>query len=248
MNAFLRNLKLTWYYMFAAPWHHSERSSSESEDRARASVLKALHDLAITHPFDVRRVEGKLEPGRHWFRWTVGWMYAISGIVGGALVAPLVVQRAGLSWFPYQDWLAIGIAAIAGFLVHLLGWILLANSFVGANLFFRLVNRVSEPTMRPGAIDMRSRVVILVLGTCAILSAAVGLLIALLLPIAAVCYGIYRYLSLIGPAQRTVTVAFVGGLVVKTLISPLIKNIVGGAVVASLLRWLRGDKTKAKSG
>lgn len=247
MNGFLRNLKLTWYYMFNVPWRHSKLRGNELASRQLAHASKTLYELAATRSFDVRRMVGTLQPGQHWFRWIVGWMYALCGLVGGALVAPSLVRWAALSWFPYQDWLVIGIAAITGFLVHLLGWVLIANSFVPAGLTFRISNRVSNRIMRSGGLDRRRRTVILVLGTCAILSAVAGLVVALLLPLAAVGFGIYRYLTWIGPGQRTVTVAFVGGLLVKTLISPLFKYIMGSVVFTRILRWLRSDKTKAKS-
>jgi hypothetical protein len=44
----------------------------------------------------------------------------------GALYAPSLVRFAGLSDSLYQDTLIIGISVLAGFVVQLLGWVLLA--------------------------------------------------------------------------------------------------------------------------
>lgn len=68
------------------------------------------------------------------------------------------------------------------------------------------------------------------------------LALGLLVPFAGVGYGIYRYLTWAGAGQRTVTVSFVGGLLVKTLAIPLIKGIVTGAIFRWFTGWLRGGK------
>ncbi len=40
---------------------------------------------------------------------------------------------------------------------------------------------------------------------------------------AAIGYGVYRYVTWVGPGQREVAIAFVGGLLVKTFLIPLIR-------------------------
>jgi hypothetical protein len=64
----------------------------------------------------------------------------------------------------------------------------------------------------------------------------------MLLPFALVGYGIYRYLSVVGSEQRSITIAFVGGLLVKTFLIPLIKGIVTGALFKWFMNWLRSGK------
>jgi hypothetical protein len=75
-----------------------------------------------------------------------------------------------------------------------------------------------------------------------------GTLVAtvVVLPLAGVGYGIYRYLTWVGAGQRSVTIAFVGGLLIKTFAIPLIKGIVTGALFKWFLNWLRGGNTKAR--
>jgi hypothetical protein len=56
-------------------------------------------------------------------------------------------------------------------------------------------------------------------------------------------YALYRYFTWVGAGQGHVTAAFVGALLFKVLLIPLIKGIVTGAAFKLLMRWLRGDKT-----
>ncbi len=156
----------------------------------------------------------------HWFLWLIGWAWALAGLVLGALVAPSLVQLAGLSDTLYLDWLIIAIAVLAGFLVQLLGWCLLIAWVPISGL--------------------------LVVGAIGRIMAVILLVIACLLPFAGVGYALYRYFALVGADQRTVTIAFVGGLLVKTLVIPLIKGIVTGAAFKVLMRWLRGKESKSK--
>ena len=59
---------------------------------------------------------------------------------------------------------------------------------------------------------------------------------------AVVGYGLYLYFTSVGADQRTVTIAFVGGLLVKTFLIPLIKSLVTGAAFKVLMDWLRGGE------
>jgi hypothetical protein len=43
------------------------------------------------------------------------------------------------------------------------------------------------------------------------------------LVVAAIGYGVYRYVAWVGPGQREVSVAFVGGLLIKVFLIPLIR-------------------------
>jgi hypothetical protein len=66
----------------------------------------------------------------------------------------------------------------------------------------------------------------------------------LLWPFVVAGYAIYRLLTWVGPGQRSVTIAFVGGLLVKTFLIPFIKGIVTGALFKWFMGWLRGNKAK----
>lgn len=165
--------------------------------------------------------------------WLLGWAWALAGLVGGAFFAPLLVQWAGLSHTSYQDWLVIGIAVLASVVTQVLSMSLLLLVAVGLALF----------------IDATTTVLVMhdFLESVAISSMAVMFFIASLLPIAAVGYGIYRYLSWVGAGQRTVTIAFVGALLIKTFAIPLIKGIATGALFRWLMKWLRGGKDTKKA-
>jgi hypothetical protein len=57
-----------------------------------------------------------------------------------------------------------------------------------------------------------------------------------------------RDLTWIGAGQHSVTVAFVGALLIKTFAAPLIKGIVTGALFRWFMKWLRGGKDTKKTG
>lgn len=57
-----------------------------------------------------------------WEGWTVGWFYALEGLVAGALVAPSLLDKVGLANSPYYDWLLITIPVVTSVLVQLLWW------------------------------------------------------------------------------------------------------------------------------
>jgi hypothetical protein len=63
------------------------------------------------------------------FYWIVGWVWALAGIILGAVIAPYLLGIWELANSPYQDALVIGIAAIAGFVVQFLGWRLMVILF-----------------------------------------------------------------------------------------------------------------------
>lgn len=156
----------------------------------------------------------------HWLNWLFGWAWAISGLLLGALVAPMVVQWASIQWAVladtrFQDWFVIAVAVIAGFFVQCLGWFLLGVTEVA---YFKDWVPVSARW------PMFS--------------------VALVLPLAGVVYGIFRYLTWVGAGQREVSIAFVGGLLVKTFLIPLIKGVVTGALLRWFMHWLRGGNDK----
>jgi hypothetical protein len=144
----------------------------------------------------------------------------LAGVVLGALVAPRLVDAVGLAGTAYQDWLVIAFAVLAGFALQLLGWVALFGAYFsgGSSLSGRNVYGSG----------------LLIIGS-------------LLLPFAGVGYGIYLYLSWAGSDQRTATVAFVGGLLVKVFLSPFVKGLVTGALFRWFMKWLRGGKDTTKA-
>lgn len=157
----------------------------------------------------------------YWLRWLVGWSWTLAGLVLGALAAPSLIQVVGLADTSYSDWLVIAVAVAAGVLVQTLGWVLL--------LLFGTATPEADywDNTRPLLQTLLFLFVILVL---------------ILWPLAGVGYGIYRYLTWIGAGQREVTIAFVGGLLIKMFAIPLVKGIVTGALLRWVMNWLRGGK------
>lgn len=169
---------------------------------------------------------------QHWIVWVIGWAWTLAGLVGGALVAPQFVKFLGLWDTPFQDALVISIAALAGFLVQFLAWTLLwLSNTVNNKLGLFLWNA-------------RARTLVLVV---VLIPVVLVSLFIFLLPFIGVIYGLHLYFTSVGVNQRTVTVAFVGGLLVKTLLIPAIKAFAVGKAVrfiyAKFMRWLRGGKS-----
>ena len=154
----------------------------------------------------------------HWVIWVVGWAWAVSGVVLGALVAPSILRWAGVSSTQYQDWLVIVVALLAGILVQLLGWCMYIVVIKGAVYLF----------------DGFFRDVIGLL-----------FLVVCILPFAGVGYCIYRYLIWVGTGQRSITVAFAVTFLAKTLLIPFIKGLVTGALFKWFMNRLRGGNPKS---
>lgn len=155
----------------------------------------------------------------HRANWLVNWTWAIIGLVGGALVAPSLLQLVGLAHTSYTDGLVIAVAVVAGLLVQLLGTVL---SVLSVHLFPIKTNGLGWYVIE--------------LGGC----------VVVLFPLVGVGYGIYRYLTWVGPGQRSVTVAFVGGLLIKTFVIPAIWGAIKSSAFQAFMRWLRGDKVKTR--
>ena len=156
------------------------------------------------------------ERASHWFTWLLGWAWALAGLILGAVVAPLLVQYAGLSDTSYQGALMIGVVVLEGFLVQVLGWCVLA-------LIFSFGKAVSLPKALGWPV----------------------LLVVFVLPLVGVGYALYSYFTRVGAGQGVVTILFVGGLLVKTFLIPFIKGIVTGAAFKVFMTRLRGGKPKS---
>lgn len=153
-----------------------------------------------------------------WLAWIAGWVWSLSGLLLGAFIAPSLMQRIGLARSPYQDYTTIAIAVVVGLLIQLLAW---------------LVMLLADWTARGISTPMPLHR-LLVFTPISIL--------LMCWPVAAVGYALYRYLTWIGPDQRAITIAFVGGLFVKVLIIPGIKTVLTGYGFKRLMAWLRDDK------
>jgi hypothetical protein len=154
----------------------------------------------------------------HWAIWLIGWAWSVSGIVLGALVAPTLAQQLGLTNSGYQDMFVMAIAVIAGFLVQFLGWCMMG---LLAAVLDNAVKRYPQW-----------------------LDDSIGWVFALV-PLAGVGYGIYRYVTWVGAGQRTATVAFIGGLLIKTLVLLVITSHVTDTLSKWFMGRIRGDKPKS---
>ncbi len=251
--------RMLWLYMLDPPWRHSEPEPDPS--------VKTDYG---TGPSIGKWLLWRMRRRLHWYVWVAGWLWAVAGLVLGALVAPLLLKRAGLSDTQYQDWIVIGVAVLAGFLVQFLSWCFLIPSIVfmgrkiddarsyrylpeGAELprdesgqvdtvklVFLHLQAEERYMERPAVLRFLAEAVLPELGT-------VTYYLAPLVPLVAVAYGIYRYLTWVGTGQSVVTIAFVGGLLIKTFAIPFIKGVVTGAMFRWFMKWLRGGKETKKT-
>jgi hypothetical protein len=160
----------------------------------------------------------------HWLFWLVGTAWSLAGLVLGAVVAPSLAQATELSDTPNQDVFTIGVAVFAGFLAQSLVWFMLVSALL-------VVALISYRCSLPYAFALAAGLLV-----CCTLA---------VLPFVGVGYALYRYFTWVGTGQGLVTTAFVGGLLVKTLLIPLIKGIVTGALFKLFMGWLRGDTTES---
>ena len=151
--------------------------------------------------------------------WLTGWAWALAGLVLGAFIAPSLMQLVGLANTGYQDAMDISVAVLLAFLTRFLGWCL---------YLFLVAPVVGFVTEWTGFV-----------GTPGLLR-YVALIIAAALPLGGVSYAVYRLLHWVGHGQEHVTIAVVGGFVVKAflipLLVPLCKGLVTGASITT--RWL----------
>jgi hypothetical protein len=164
-------------------------------------------------------------PGRDnpltWRFWVAGWTWAIAGLVLGAFIAPTVLQHAGLASTDYQDALNLSVALLTGFLVQFLGWVFAFGVLAPlADYLEGLPDWVSVVLYFPFVAAFA------------------------LVPLAGVGYALYRYLTWVGAGQRSIAVAFVGGLLIKAFVIPAIWGAMKSKAFRLFMGWLRGDKVK----
>lgn len=182
-------------------------------------------------PWRVSQEDKEMRLHSPWIRWTMGWTWALAGLVGGALVAPSLTLRLGLAGTSYEDWLVIAMAVLAGFLVQLIGWgLFLLSVSLTAPLAIYIANRLGDS----GNLWTIVRAVRI--------TDWFTLPVIALMPLAGVGYGLYYYFTWVGAGQSSVTIAFVGGLFVKTFLIPLIKALVTGTLLKWFMKWLHGGK------
>lgn len=221
MSTITSSFKMYWLCMLEPPWQHT----GPNDDRAA-----------------------------HWVFWLIGWGWAIAGLALGALVGSSVVRIPELAGIPYQDPLLIGVCVLAGFLVQSLGWCMVCllsamlrtvlDIFAVVAMFAPLAGLFGAAKARRDAERDVKHMEFAAKVALNVFPVLFGLVI--LIPFAGVAYGIYRYIAWVGADHRSVTLAFAGGLAVKTLLIPFIKSIVSGAALKWVISKLRGDKTKAK--
>lgn len=190
LEKFQDNLRVGWLSMIELPWQHT---GPEGDRVARRE---------------------------HWLAWLIGWAWALSGLALGALLAPWLLQIAGLSGTSSTDSLAIAIAVVMGFLVQVLGTVVVS-------LWNTVVRQYSDDWSFPLAMFL-----------------LVTQFIVVLLPLAGVGFGIYRYLNWVGAGQRTITIAFAGALLIKTFVIPAITGAIRSKAFQIFLQWLRRGSGK----
>lgn len=236
MNKLLANMRRSWADMFTAPWHLRDQDVSQLS----GATVDASDEARIR-----RQAQDRTSRTGQWLSWLIGWAWALCGLVGGALIAPSLVQWTGLSGLPYRDWFIIGIAALAGFLVHALGWILITIYISATTLLLRIAKAIGIIRLSMSMLLKMAKpagIALLLLAAAMAIFWVATLVATVLLPVVGVGYGLYRYFTWVGPNQRAITMAFVGALLIKTFAIPLIKGIVTGALFKWFLKWLRGGR------
>lgn len=170
------------------------------------------------HPNDGKR-------NGHWATWLLGWPWTVAGLVGGALVAPSLMQAVGLAHMPYTDKLELAVTVVAGLLVQIAGWVLLS-------LFFMAATHMMAPSGDNSAVSTWGSLLFLLTFTAIVL-----------LPIAGVVYGVTRYFAWVGPNQRAVLINVAIGLLINSILLPGI----GGGIIMRALNWVRGGKAKTSA-
>ena len=184
------------------------------------TTVKAMWLYMIEPPW--RHSGSERQRSEHWFAWFTGWVWSLAGVALGALIAPLLVRIAGLSNTQYQGTLVIAIAVVAGFCIQALGWLILAFAAAALEASGAYLGGW-KPSYQWSFLVMMG-----------------------ILPLTCVGFCAYLYLTWVGAGQRSVTIAFVGALLIKTFLIPFIKGIVTGAIFKWFMSWLRGDKVKTK--
>ena len=148
----------------------------------------------------------------HWFLWLLGWSWALSGLIVGALYAPAVVSWIGLSWVPYQDTLYLIIACVAALLVQLVAWTLVLLIFAFGLLLGNLAGLSKLPADH---IIPPIRTV-----------GYIRFFIYLFWPCIVAVYVAYSTFVDSSPSQRSLAIAIVGGVILKGLMIPFIRTAV----------------------
>ncbi|HEX6799394.1 MAG TPA: hypothetical protein VF116_16925 [Ktedonobacterales bacterium] len=188
----------------------------------------ALLELPLRDPRPA--YPGRYQQAYRWPGWILRWGWPVAALMLGAFIAPLSLELVGLANLSYSGVLEIAVALLVAILAQSADW-----------LFAVLVFHVIRPMLE--RIDERSAGwwVNWLVGPVVALGFALP---PLILPFVGVCYGIYRYVTWVGPGQHGVTVAFVGGLVVMMLVVPLVRRIVTSSLLKFIISRLRGDKAK----
>jgi hypothetical protein len=166
------------------------------------------------------------EQPAYWFIWLLFWTWTVGGLVGGALLAPSLVQFAGLADASYKDWGLVAAAVVMGFLIRILGWAVVGIVYTIVYLMTLIVGRWSDVNDMPGLILVLPFVLVLAL------------------PLAGVGYSVYRYFSWIGPGQHSVLLALAGAFVGALLSNRVVFPLINATLFKWLVDWLRGKETK----
>jgi hypothetical protein len=162
----------------------------------------------------------RLTTRERWGVWLGTWLIALIGLVGGAIAAPAVLAAMRLTHSPFYDWMLIAIAVVAGILVQMA-----MTGVAGAS-------NALEPKPRP---DLPRGKRLLLRLRYYVFNSAVVILGAIL---------VARYLDWIQSEQRAITIAFVGALLVKSIVLPGVKTLIMGKAAKRLWHWIQdADKT-----
>lgn len=181
--------------------------------------LKTVWLLMLEPPWHYAQIG--VQRNARWFFWLAGWFWMVAGLLLGALVAASLIQPLGITDEAYQTWLVLGVAILAGFLVQALGVAVLA--------VFQVI------TPRGDWKNLPFRFALLLFLLLYALAA---------LPIVGVAYGIYRYLTWLGPGQSGTLVALVVGMALKATAPFLCSLILNRGRIIKIKAWLLGKTTK----
>jgi hypothetical protein len=260
-------------WIIEPPWQHPELTTAELFKLAGGSNSElpefgAPEEVTFqgrTIPWKTFLAIGnKLLRRLHRLIWLIAWVWAVPGLFLGALLAPQLLRLVDLANSPYHDWLALGVAVVGGFLVPLLGWllmipILLVLAFIWVVfgvVFFVLTLPFRLPYLTKNILSDQSSsqpVPTRYWGpdSCLLrvrnISFAMVAFVAVMLPLAGISYAIYRYVTVVPVDQRLVVISSAGLVLIKTLVIPAIRSALKSKALERLKDFLRGGKDIKKA-
>lgn len=244
-------------WMLEPPWYHSGLTDSELDYLGLTNSEYTVSGQTVSGQTYVRQINRILQHA-HWFMWLIGWLWTLAGLFLGALIAPSLLRLVGLADTPYQNWLVVAVAVVAGFLVQFIGWLMIVPLLVIIMIFWAVAgvaalwftvlfrdvtNDISADN--PSGIPVSRKVT--QTNSYLLTMRNLSAVIAFAVPLIGVTVAIYLYLSHIVMGQRLVIIGAALLVLIKTFVIPATISTLRSKAITSLRDWLRGGSKKSKS-